>query len=196
MASALQRGNLNFTTDRPCAVCGQKGHSFDDCPFLSKHDMVREAYIRIRVALNRLIRSLREIGPQSTAQINLLLSRGLDHIESAASVMSVVGSPAAASRSSRSDSRHCSSRQPTQADINALLGEGIISINDNVGSIQQLLSSLNTASTQQSATERVNGVRDDVRDDASTTSDPSVIDSIASLLASSGRRSDFRFGRG
>ena len=84
----------------------------------------------------------------------------------------------------------------SQADINTLLGEGIISINDNVGSLKQLLSSLNTASTQQSATEHVNGVRDDVRNDASTNSDPSVIDSIASLLASSGRRSDFRFGRG
>ena len=108
----------------------------------------------------------------------------------------IPSSPAAASRPSRPLSRHHNSKQPTQADINALLGEGIISINDNVGSIKQLLSSLNAASTQQSATEHVNGVRDDVRDDASTNSDPSVIDSIALLLASSGRRSDFCFGRG
>ena len=110
--------------------------------------------------------------------------------------MSVVGSPAAASRPSLPLSRHRISTQPTQADINTLLGEGIISINDNVGSLKQLLSSLNATSTQQSAPTQVNGVRDDVRDDASTNSDPSVIDSIASLLASSGKRSDFRFGRG
>ena len=136
---------------------------------------------------------MRDIGPQTPAQLNLLLSRGLDNIETAASVMSVVGSP---SRPSRPVSSHRSSNQPTQADINTLLGEGIISINDNVGSLKQLLSSLNTTSTQQSAPTQVNGVRDDVRDDASTNSDPSVIDSIALLLASSGKRSDFRFDRG
>ena len=130
---------------------------------------------------------------ETPAQLNLLLSRGLDNIETAASVMNVVGSP---SRPSRPVSSHRSSNQPTQADINTLLGEGIISINDNVGSLKQLLSSLNATSTQQSAPTQVNGVRDDVRDDASTNSDPSVIDSIASLLASSGKRSDFRFGRG
>ena len=160
---------------------------------MSKHELVREAFSCTRVALNKLFRSLRDIGPQTPAQVNLLLSRGLDHIETAASVMSVVGSP---SCSSRPFSRHRSSTQPTQADINTLLGEGIISINDNVGSLKQLLSSLNTTSTQQSAPKQVNGVRDDARDDASTNSDPSVIDSIASLLASSGRRSDFCLGRG
>ena len=46
VAAALQRGNLNFNKDRPCAVCGQTGHSFDDCAFLSKHEMVCEAYLR------------------------------------------------------------------------------------------------------------------------------------------------------
>ena len=65
-----------------------------------------------------------------------------------------------------------------------------------MGSMEQLLSSLNAALTQQSAPEHVNGVRDDVCDDASTNSDPSVIESIASLLASSGRRLDFWFDRG
>ena len=135
---------------------------------------------------------LREIGPQSTAQLNLPLSRGLQHIESAALVMSVVGSPAAKSSSPILMSNNNNTQAPTQADVNALFGQGIIFISDQMGSMEQLLSSLNAASTQQSAPQQVNGVRDD----ASTNSDPSVIDSIASLLASSGRQSDFWIGRG
>ena len=67
---------------------------------------------------------------------------------------------------------------PTQADVNALFGQGIISLSDDVGSIKQFLSSLNAASTQQSAPQHVNGVCDD----ASTNSNPSVIDSIALFL--------------
>ena len=111
---------------------------------------------------------------------------------SAASVMSVVGSPPAASSSSNPMSSNKNTEAPTQADVNALFGQGIISISDRMGSMEQLLSSLNAASTQQSAPQHVNSVCDD----ASTNSDPSVIDSIASLLASSGQQSDFCIGRG
>ena len=79
---------------------------------------------------------MRDIGPQSPAQVNLLLSRGLDHIESAASVMSVVGSPTAASCPLRPMSTPKTSKQPSQADVNTLFGEGIISISDRMGSME------------------------------------------------------------
>ena len=101
--------------------------------------------------------------------------------------MSVVGSPAAKSSSPILISNNNNTQTPTQADVNALFGQGIISINDRMGSIEQLLSILNTAPAQQSTTQQVNGVCDD----ASTNSDPSVIDSIASLIKSSGKRLDF-----
>ena len=122
----------------------------------------------------------------------MLLLRALHHIESAALVMSVVSSPPATSSSSNPMSNNTNNQAPTQADVNNLLGQGIITINDRMGSIEQLLSSLNAASMQQSAPQHVNGVCDD----ASTNFNPSVIDSIALLLASSGRQSDFRIGRG
>ena len=97
-------------------------------------------------------------------------------------MMSVVGSPPATSSSSNPMFNNTNTQAPTQADVNNLFGHGIISISDCMGSMEQLLLSLNAASTQQSAPQHVNGVHDD----ASTNSDPSVIDSIALLLASSG----------
>ena len=45
MADSLQHGNLNFNKDCPCAVCGQAGHSFDDCSFLLQHKKVCKAYL-------------------------------------------------------------------------------------------------------------------------------------------------------
>ena len=109
-------------------------------------------------------------------------------MESAFLVMGILSPPNAFSSSSNS----LSNNTHTQADVNNLLGQGIIIINDHMSSIKQLLSSLNEASTQQPATQHVNGVRDD----ASTNSNPSVINSIASLLASSGQQSDFFIGWG
>ena len=91
-------------------------------------------------------------------------------MESAASVMGVISPPNASSSSLNS----LSNNTPTQADVNNLLGQGIITINDCMGSIEQLLLSLNEASTQQSAPQHVNGVCDD----ASTNSDPSIINSL------------------
>ena len=89
-------------------------------------------------------------------------------------------------------SNNNNTQTPTQADVNALFGQGIISISDQMGSMEQLLSSLNAASTQQSAPQQVNGVCDD----ASNNSDPSFIDSIASFLEFFGRRLDFWVSRG
>ena len=112
-------------------------------------------------------------------------------MESAALVMSVVNtSPAAASSTSNSLFNNSSNNE--SAVVN-LLGQGIITLSDCMGSIKQLLSSLNDTSTQPStAMQQVNGVCDG----DSTSSDPSVINSIASLIKSSGKRLDFCIGRG
>ena len=45
IAVSLQCGNLNFNKDCPCVVCGQTGHSFDNCLFLSHYDKVHKAYL-------------------------------------------------------------------------------------------------------------------------------------------------------
>ena len=109
-------------------------------------------------------------------------------MESAASVIGVVSPSTAASSSSNSMFNNTTN----QANVNNLLGQGIITLNDCMGSIEQLLLSLNGASTQQPTMQQVNGVCND----ASTNSNPSVIDSIASLLASSERQSNFCISRG
>ena len=100
-------------------------------------------------------------------------------MESVALVMGVISPPTAASSSSNSISNNTTN----QANVNNLLGQSIITLNDHTGSIKQLLSSLNDSSTQQLAMQQFNGFRDD----APTNSNPSVIDSIASLLALSGQ---------
>jgi len=46
--------NRIFDTSRPCAVCAGTGHTFDDCPELKDPGQVRTAYIKLRVALDRL----------------------------------------------------------------------------------------------------------------------------------------------
>jgi hypothetical protein len=48
--------NLNsaFDTSRPCVICGGTGHTFDGCKALLDSAGVKTAYIKLRVALNRL----------------------------------------------------------------------------------------------------------------------------------------------
>ena len=63
-----------------------------------------------------------------------------------------------------------------------MLGQGIIACSDRIGSLKKFLLSIAATSNQPSTpTHNVNGVDDD----ATTNSDPSVIDSIASFIKSS-----------
>jgi len=49
--------NLPFDTSRPCAVCGAIGHSFDNCPALQDAGEIKKAYIRLRIAVNKIQRN-------------------------------------------------------------------------------------------------------------------------------------------
>jgi len=48
--------NLNtaFDTSRPCVICGGTGHTFDGCKALLDSPAVRTAFIKLRVAIQRL----------------------------------------------------------------------------------------------------------------------------------------------
>ena len=48
--------NLNraFDTIRPCAICGKTGHTFDDCEVLQDQAAIRQSYIKLCVALQKL----------------------------------------------------------------------------------------------------------------------------------------------
>ena len=52
ISSNIQQRNINFNKDYPSAVCGQRGHSFDECSFIAKHELVQEAYLQTCVAPN------------------------------------------------------------------------------------------------------------------------------------------------
>ena len=112
-------------------------------------------------------------------------------MESAASVMGFVhAAPAIPSNTSYSLFNNSSNNET--AAVN-LLDQGRITLSDHMGSIEQLLSSLNDTSTQPStAMQQVYGVCDG----DSTSSDPSVIYYTASLIKSFGKRLDFCIGRG
>jgi hypothetical protein len=46
--------NSSFDTSRPCVICGGTGHTFNGCKVLLDSAGVKTAYIKLRVALNRL----------------------------------------------------------------------------------------------------------------------------------------------
>jgi hypothetical protein len=58
LSSAINQigSNLNtaFDTTRPCVICGGTGHTFDGCKALLDSAGVKTAYIKLRVALNRI----------------------------------------------------------------------------------------------------------------------------------------------
>ena len=45
--------DLNRYTTFPCAVCNNKGHTFQDCPMLQNTPVVRQAYGKLRAYLNK-----------------------------------------------------------------------------------------------------------------------------------------------
>ena len=122
----------------------------------------------------------------------MILSQGLPQLENTVSLMSVVHTapapapaPAATTLSS-----HSSTNIDISSTIN-MLGQGIIATSNCLGSLEQLLANVANVSSLQNT---------DVTTDDNTTgtvdTDPSVIDSIALLIQSSGKRSNFCFGQG
>ena len=76
-----------------------------------------------------------------------------------------------------------------------MLGQGIIAWNNCIGLLEQLLSSVVAISTQNTTLAPVQNVNG-VADDATTDTDPSAIDSIVSLIQSSGKHLDLWLGWG
>jgi hypothetical protein len=65
--------SLPFDTSRPCAICGTPGHPFESCPALQDAGEIKKAYIRLRIAVNKIQRNL----PSGTNAV-LSTSRGVD----------------------------------------------------------------------------------------------------------------------
>ena len=50
---ALSKDLNSFDITKPCALCGNKGHTFDDCKEL-QDGFLKPAYIKLRLLTNRL----------------------------------------------------------------------------------------------------------------------------------------------
>jgi hypothetical protein len=63
--------NLNsaFDTSRPCVICGGTGHTVDGCKVLLDSTGVKTAYIKLRVALNRLHGISGKFGQSNTSAL-------------------------------------------------------------------------------------------------------------------------------
>ena len=73
-------GNLHraFDTSRACALCGKKGHSFDDCEELKDSAAIRKAYISLRIALQKL----KGIATTQNRDINSIRAYKISHVNS------------------------------------------------------------------------------------------------------------------
>ena len=160
-----------FDVTRPCAVCGQSGHTFDNCPQLQNKEALTKAYIRIVSALNRLLKSVR--GSQNK-DINTLAAHGLKTV---AAVDSIVNAPSSSNESS----------------IVQALAHSAIATNDHLKNVDSKIDGLinvicdHSSSTPHQPTDT----------DSASTSDTTTADPINALrdFVSTGCRSDFWFGR-
>ena len=48
----------SFDQTKPCTICGEVGHNFFGCPQLQDNDKVKQAYICLRFAVNRFLKSV------------------------------------------------------------------------------------------------------------------------------------------
>ena len=72
--------NLNyaFNTTHPCAICGKTGHTFDDCGEMQDQAAIRQSYIQLRIALQKL----KGIAASQGRDVNSLRSYKLSYINS------------------------------------------------------------------------------------------------------------------
>ena len=71
-----------FNTSQTCAICGGVGHNFSACPALQDSTKVKEAYIRLRVALNHFFNSIQKLRDgNGSALLSTLSAIGMPTLE-------------------------------------------------------------------------------------------------------------------
>ena len=77
---ALHRDLNDFdSASRPCAMCGLKGHNFEGCDELKGPVVIRNHYIKLRLAMNRL----RNVAKQTNVKdLNFLRPYTINALES------------------------------------------------------------------------------------------------------------------
>ena len=61
----------NFDVSKPCALCGQSGHSFDSCPQVDL-SVMKPAYIKLRLLANRIRAVLNDLEKQQPTLNSIL----------------------------------------------------------------------------------------------------------------------------
>ena len=173
-------GRSAFDTSRSCAVCGGVGHNLSACPALQDSTKVKEAYIRLRVALNRFLNSTQKLRDgNGSASLSTLSAIGMPTLEQISALHQQSASPPRPMLTSGVPNA-------TTVVVSTLQG-----INQQLQAQGQQLSSLTAAITNLSSLSPRNTVDD--ADDTDSTGGTN--ESILAFLNAQ-KRSDFHAGRG
>ena len=87
LASNMNKFDNKFDTSRNCAVCGRSGHAFDDCPALKDDDKLKQAHIRMCVAISKFRAALDRIRPGNPNQdLNLVRMTPINQLNTLTSI--------------------------------------------------------------------------------------------------------------
>lgn len=78
LANALSEDLNNFDVKKPCALCGDTGHSFSGCT-LTQPGVVQQNFIKLRLLANRFRCGLNDIDKQ--LDLNSFKNADINHLE-------------------------------------------------------------------------------------------------------------------
>ena len=82
--TALAQDLNSFDTTKPCALCGDTGHTFSGCK-LTQPDVVQQNYIKLRLLVNHFRRALDDVDKQ--LDLNLFKHADLNQLETSLPMM-------------------------------------------------------------------------------------------------------------
>ena len=101
IASDLQNNRVPFDKTRACLICGQTGHDFTRCPSLQDSEKIKQAYIRLCMAIGKFMNLIKKIN-DPTQQLSRLASMSINALECASVLHSTTTVPTFPSESKSS----------------------------------------------------------------------------------------------
>lgn len=81
-----QGSGSSFDTTRPCAICGDVGHTFAGCPALQDHEKIKRAFIRLKLAVNKNVGQVDQIRNHKGNDLQSLAALNLNSMEQLSSL--------------------------------------------------------------------------------------------------------------
>ena len=174
-----QGGGSSFDTTRPCAICGDVGHTFAGCPSLKDHEKIKRAFIWLKLAVNKTFDHVAQIRNPKSNDLQSLAALNINSIEQQSSLghtSTPLALPLSSSSSNATDVL-VSTLRGMQTEMSNM-SSGLSSLSSVV---RDLLSSGHSASVD--------------KVDGDTDSNGNTDESIVAFLNSE-HRWDFRMGQG